>query len=116
MNAATEAQVVCAPLISKNPFDNQIDLITKEGISIWKTEKEPDKSLGRIPLTVKNGDKLLALTKRKCSEYRLKNSFESQPPVTASHRTYEEVPGKIPVNTESLCITITNSLMIKSLR
>ena len=72
MNAAPALQVVRTPLTSTNPFDNKIDLGTKEGISIWKTAKDPDKLLDCIALTVENGDKLLAQMKSKCSEFWLK--------------------------------------------
>ena len=85
MNTAPSAPVVRAPSTSTNPFENKINLSTKEGIS-----------------EVLSSDS--------------KNSSESQPPVTAFHQTYEEVPGTILVNTESFCITTTNSLKIKSPR
>ena len=60
MNIAPEALVASAPSTSTNPFDNNIDLSTKEGISVWKTATDPDKSLDRIALTVKNSNKFLA--------------------------------------------------------
>ena len=117
MNAAPEVQVVCAPSTSMNPFNNKIDLSTKEGIPVWKTATDPNKLLDGIALTLENGDKFLDRMKSKCSEFQLKkNSSESLPPGTASQRTCEEVTRTILVNTESFCIPITNSLKIKSSR
>ena len=74
MNVSPRAPVVHAPSTSTNPFDNKIDMSTKEGISVWKTERDPDKLLDCIALTVENGDKFLARMKSKCSEFRL-NKF-----------------------------------------
>ena len=48
-----------------------IDLITKEGISVWKTATDPNKPLDHITLTAENGDKFLAQIKNKCSEFRI---------------------------------------------
>ena len=45
---------------STNPFDNSIDLSTKEGISVWRSATEVDASAKRIALSVENGDKILA--------------------------------------------------------
>ena len=69
MNAAPEALVVCTPLTSTNPFDNKIDISTKEGISVWKTAMGPDLLLDHIALYTKNGDKFLARIKIKCSDF-----------------------------------------------
>ena len=69
MNVAPGAPIVRAPSTSTNPFENKIYLITKEGISVWKTATDPNKLLDRIVLTVKNGDKFLARMKSKCSEF-----------------------------------------------
>ena len=63
-----------APSTSTNPFDNNTDLITKEGISVWKKAMNPNKILECIVLTVKNGDNFLTQMKGKCSEFRL-NKF-----------------------------------------
>ena len=71
MNASPEAPVVRAPLTSTNPFDNKIDMSTKEGISVWKTAMDPNLSLDRIALTVENGDKFLTQMNSKYSESRL---------------------------------------------
>ena len=60
MNVSPRAPVVHAPSKPTNPFDNKIDMSTKEGISVWKTAMNPDKLLDCIALTVKNGDKFLA--------------------------------------------------------
>lgn len=59
------------PNTTTNPFDNDIDLSKKEGLSIWKSATEPDSSVTRLELTVQNGDKLLARFKSKCSEFRI---------------------------------------------
>ena len=64
---------MCAPSTSTNLFDNNIDLSTKEGISVWKRAMDTDKLLDCITLTVKNGDKFLARMKSKCSEFQLNN-------------------------------------------
>ena len=75
MKSAPEAPVVSAPSTSMNPFDNNINLSTKGGIYVWKTATDPNISLGHIALTVKNGDKFLAIMNRKCSEYQLNKLF-----------------------------------------
>ena len=72
MSATSEALVVCAPSTLTNPYENKIDLITKEGITIWKTSIDPDKLLNRIALDFQNGDNFLARMKSKCSEVWLK--------------------------------------------
>ena len=69
MNVAPVATVVLAPSTSTNPFDDKIDMSTKEGISVWKTETDPNKPLDRIALTVENSDKFLAQMKSKCSYF-----------------------------------------------
>ena len=69
MNAAPVASVISAPSTSTNPFDNKIDLRTKEGILVCKIATDPNLSLDHIALTVKNGDRFLAQTKRKYSEF-----------------------------------------------
>ena len=71
MNATLAVQVVSVPSASTNPFDNKIDLITMEGIFVWKTARDPNKLLDCIALTIKNGDKFLARMSRKCSEFWL---------------------------------------------
>ena len=69
MNAAPAAQVVCAPSTSTNPFDNKIDMSTKEGISVSKTRMNTNKSLDRITLNVENGDKFLDRMKIEYSDF-----------------------------------------------
>ena len=71
MNAAPVAPVVRAPSTSTNPFNNKINLSTKEEISGRKTETDRDILLDRIALTVENGGKFLAQMKSKCSNFRL---------------------------------------------
>ena len=75
MKVAPGAPLVRTPSTSTNPFDNKINLSTKEGISIWKTKTDLNKSLDHIALTVENGDKFLAQMKIKCSEFDSTNSF-----------------------------------------
>ena len=102
-----------AGIASTNPFENKINLRTKEGISVWKTATNPDKSLGYIALTVKNGNKFLARMKSKCSEFWL-NKFN--PILTTGNGVPEKligVPGTVSANTEIFCITTTNSMKIK---
>ena len=76
MNAAPVAPVVCAPLTSTNPFDNNINMRIKERISVWKTATDPDILLDRIALTFENGDKFLARMKSKCSEFWFKKFIQ----------------------------------------
>ena len=56
---------------STKPFDKSIDLLTKEGISVWRSATDVDASAKRIALSVENGDNILARLKSKFYEYRL---------------------------------------------
>ena len=69
MNVAPGALEMCETSMSTNPFDNMINMSTKEGISVWKTATDSDKSLDRIKLTVENGNNFMAQMKSKCSEF-----------------------------------------------
>ena len=56
---------------STNPFDNSIDLSTKEGIYVLRSATKVDASAKRIALSVENEDKILARLKSKFNNYRL---------------------------------------------
>ena len=48
-----------------------INLSTKEGISVWKKATDPYKLLDCIALPDENGNKFLAQIKSKCSEFKI---------------------------------------------
>jgi hypothetical protein len=70
---ATTATVPAPKIPSSctNPFDNDLDLSTKEGISIWNRATQIDPTSTRLDLIVDNGDKILTEIQTKVSEYRL---------------------------------------------
>ncbi len=45
---------------STNSFNNLIDLLTTEGISVWRSATKANASAKQIVLSVENGDKLVA--------------------------------------------------------
>ena len=69
MNAALETTVVQAPSKSTTPFDNNIDMRTKEEISVWKTATDPDILLDRTALTVEKVNNFPVRMNSKCYDF-----------------------------------------------
>ena len=59
------------PSISTSPFDNDLDLSTKEGISIWNAATALDANAERLDLIVDNGDKIYNRVKALVKKFRL---------------------------------------------
>ena len=59
------------PSTSTSPFDNDLDLSTKEGISIWNAATALDANAERLDLIVDNGDKIYNRVKALVKKFRL---------------------------------------------
>ena len=59
------------PSTSTSPFDNDLDLSTKEGISIWNAAMALDASVERLDLIVDNGNKIYNRVKALVKKFHL---------------------------------------------
>lgn len=56
---------------STNPYDNNIDLSTSEGLKLWTAATSVDSTVSRLALKVENGEAIRKRVTKKSDQYRL---------------------------------------------
>ena len=62
---------MATPSTSTNPFDNNIDLTTSEGLKLWTAATTVDQTIPRISLNVSNGEQIRKRIAKKSDQFRL---------------------------------------------